>query len=96
MELKAKYSLGTWLGENRGSAKSMVHLVCQLWGKKVGNNMNVFGLEFAQRRETEGTRRLGGRGCRVGARLGRKEVSQHRPPLLLQSMNGVLMPKDGE
>lgn len=38
----------------------------------------------------------GGRGCRVGARLGRKEVSQHRPPLLLQSMNGVLMPKDGE
>ena len=60
MELKAKYSLGTWLGENRISAKSMVHLVCQLWGKKVGNkNMHVFRLEFAQRRETEGMRKLG-------------------------------------
>ena len=38
----------------------MVHLVCQLWGKKVGNkNMHVFRLEFAQRRETEGMRKLG-------------------------------------
>lgn len=40
--------------------KSVVHLVGQLWGKKVGNkNVHVIGLEFAQRRETEGTRKLG-------------------------------------
>lgn len=73
LELKAKYSLGTWLGENRVSAKSMVHLVCQFWGKKVGSkNMHVFGLEFAQRRETEGTRRLGWTRVQGGGQAGQE------------------------
>lgn len=96
LELKAKCSLGTWLGENRVSAKSMVHLACQLWDKKVGNkNMHVFGLEFAQRREAEGIRKLGRTQMRGGGQVGWEGGVSALTFLTASVHERVLMPKDG-
>lgn len=77
----------------------MVHLVCQLWGKKVGNkNTHGFGLEFAQRREAGGIRKLGRTQVQGGSQAGWEggvsaptfpTVSVHEWVLTLQ-------PKDGE